>query len=153
MNKNFIEAILGAVVIIVACLFLIYGAKVGDIGQNKEGYVLYAEFSEIGGLKQGDDVRISGVKVGTVTDLSLQPDTYLARVGLMVNNNVKLSTDTASRVSSESLLGGAFLAVEPGASDEFLEAGGRIVYNQDAQNLETLLGQFIFSLKDAKPNE
>ena len=153
MSRNFVETLLGAVVLVVAIVFLSYSTKVGDIGSTENGYNVYADFSEIGGLRVGDDVRISGVKVGSVASLALQPETYLARVTLNIEPTVKLPDDTASIISSESLLGGTFLALEPGGSEDMLADGDRIQYNQAAQNLEKLLGQFIFSLQDAKKDD
>jgi phospholipid/cholesterol/gamma-HCH transport system substrate-binding protein len=152
MNKNFVETLLGAVVLVVAVFFLIYSARIGDVSTNTSGYRVYAEFTEIGGLQQGDDVRIAGVKIGTVNKMELQKETYLARVELSINDNIELPDDTASIISSKGLLGGTFLALEPGGSEDMLEDGDRISYNQDAQNLEKLLGQFIFSLNKEGDN-
>lgn len=153
MNRNFVETLLGAVVLVIAVFFLIYSARIGDVGKGSDGYLVYAEFTDIGGLSVGDDVKISGVKVGTISKLKLESDTYLARVEMMIDPYVALPDDTASLVSSEGLLGGTFLALEPGGSEEMLEDGGRIAYNQDAQNLEKLLGQFIFSLNDSQDKD
>lgn len=150
MKRNLIETFLGAIVLVVAALFLAYGAKTGKVGGTASGYPVYAEFTEIGGLKTGDDVRISGVKAGTVGRIELKPGSFLASVELELDPSVQLPRDTASRISSESLLGGTFLALDPGGDEEMLKSGDRIQYNQDAQNLERLLGQFIFSLQDAK---
>jgi phospholipid/cholesterol/gamma-HCH transport system substrate-binding protein len=153
MSRNFVETLLGAVVLVVAIVFLSYSTKVGEVGKGDDGYHVYANFSEIGGLRVGDDVRISGVKVGSVAALELQKDTYLAQATLNIDPSVKLPEDTASIISSEGLLGGVFLALEPGGAEEYLEEGGRITYNQDAQNLEKLLGQFIFSLQGDKEED
>lgn len=153
MSRNFVETLLGAVVLVVAIVFLSYSTKVGEVGKGEDGYSLYAHFSEIGGLRVGDDVRISGVKIGTISAMELLPETYLAQVKMAIDPHVKLPEDTASAVSSEGLLGGTFLALQPGGSDEYLKDGGRITYNQDAQNLEKLLGQFIFSMQDSKKDK
>jgi phospholipid/cholesterol/gamma-HCH transport system substrate-binding protein len=152
MKRNLIETLLGFIVIVVAVYFFFYSTKTGQVSAPSGGYEVTAAFSEIGGLKIGDDVRMSGVKVGTVTKLSLHPETYLAQVTMQIDSAVQLPDDTASRVSSESLLGGTFLALDPGASEEFIPDGGRITFNQDAQNLERLLGQFIFSLQNTSDN-
>ena len=146
MKRSVIETILGAVVIIVACFFLYFSYKMGDVAQSV-GYSVHADFSGIGGLSVGDDVQISGVKIGNVADVSLNPQTYLARVTMTLENSVKLPTDTAALISSKSLLGGRYLALEPGADEELIEDGGRIMYTQAPQNLEQLLRQFIFSMQ------
>ncbi len=153
MQRNFIETLLGAVVLVTAILFLTYSTKTGNVGSSSGGYPIYAEFSEIGGLKPGDEVRISGVKSGSVAAITLIPESFLASVEIRVDSTVKLPKDTSSRISSESLLGGTFLALDPGGEEELLKSGDRIRYNQDAQNLERLLGQFIFSMQQSKPDD
>ncbi len=149
MKRNIIETVLGAVVLVGAALFFMYGYKTANV-KPVTGYEVVADFSGIGGLKPGDNVEISGVKVGTVTSVELNPQTYLARVHMNVANGIKLPTDTAALISSESLLGGRYLSLEPGADEEMIEAGGRIEITQAPQNLEQLLGKFIFSMQDDK---
>jgi phospholipid/cholesterol/gamma-HCH transport system substrate-binding protein len=115
-----------------------------------DGYEVTADFSGIGGLKKGDDVQISGVKVGSVKNVELVPESYLAKVTISVNEGIKLPADTGALISSESLLGGRYLALEPGADeDRYLKAGDRIEWTQAPQNLEQLLGQFIFSQQNS----
>ena len=147
MNRNIVETVLGAVVLLVAGIFLAFSMRAGEVGASSGGYEVTADFSGIGGLSIGDDVQISGVKVGTVADVALDEDTYLARVSIMVDGDIKLPADTAALISSESLLGGKYLALEPGADEEMISPGGRIQYTQAPQNLEQLLGQFIFSMQ------
>lgn len=151
MKRNIIETILGAVVLIVAVVFLSFSyssANVGDV----DGYMLSADFSGTGGLKPGDAVQISGVKIGTVSKIELNPENYRARVYMDVNDSVKLPDDTAALISSESLLGGKYMELQPGGSEDFLAAGGQIIYTQAPQNLEQLLGKFIFSMDNKGPN-
>lgn len=150
MRRNIIETILGAVVLVVAISFVVYSYKQADIGAGSGGYQISANFSGIGGLKPGDDVQISGVKIGTVSNVSLNAETFLAKVDMMVDEGVKLPIDTAALISSESLLGGRYLALEPGADEELLAPGGVIEFTQAPQNLEQLLGQFIFSATQDK---
>lgn len=152
MKRSVAETVLGAVVIVVAGLFLAYSVETADIGDT-DGYRVYADFSGVGGLKPGDSIQISGVKVGTVGAVELLPETFLARVHLNIRKGYQLPTDTAALISSESLLGGLYLALEPGADDEIIENGGQIQFTQAPQNLEQLLGQFIFSMQDDKKEE
>jgi len=149
MKRSGFETILGAVVLIVAVGFLSFGAKMGNISSG-DSFRIHADFAGIGGLAIGDDVQISGVKVGAVESVSLQPENYLARVTVSIDKGINIPDDTAALISSESLLGGRFMLLEPGASEEMLTDGGRIEYTQAPQNLEQLLGQFIFSMQDAK---
>lgn len=147
MKRSVIETVLGAIVLFIAAFFLVFSYNTANVKQVS-GYELVAMFSGIGGLAVGDDVQISGVKVGSVVDVSLNPDTYLAEVRMSIAPNVKIPDDTAALISSESLLGGKYLQLEPGASEDMLTPGGRVQYTQAPQNLEQLLGQFIFSMQD-----
>lgn len=147
MKRSLVETILGVVVLLAAGSFLLYSIKTADIA-NTDGYKVYADFSSIGGLKPGDLVQISGVKVGTISKVELMPETYLARVHLSIRSEYKIPTDTAAMITSEGLLGGQYMALEPGADEEMITPGGVIQYTQAPQNLEQLLGQFIFSMQD-----
>lgn len=152
MKRSGFETILGAIVICVAATFFFYSYDKADLA-TESGYQISANFSSIGGLKEGDNVVISGVKIGQVDKVELNPETYLAEVTLHINNDISLPTDTAAAISSESLLGGLYLSLEPGADEEMLEDGDSIEYTQAPQNLEQLLGQFIFSMQDNKNEE
>lgn len=145
MKRSVVETVLGAVVLLVALVFLAFSYKTANVG-SASGYVLSANFSSIGGLKVGDEVQISGVKVGQVDKVILDPKTYLAQVTLDIDPSIQLPEDTAAMISSQSLLGGRYLALEPGAAEDMIPAGGVIQYTQAPQNLEQLLGQFIFSM-------
>ncbi|MCB1529735.1 MAG: outer membrane lipid asymmetry maintenance protein MlaD [Rhodospirillales bacterium] len=149
MKRNIVETMLGAVVLAVAFVFLGFSYSTANVG-SVDGYEVSANFSGTGGLVVGDDVQISGVKIGTVSRIELDPVTYLARVHLSVNPAIKIPEDTAALISSESLMGGKYVSLEPGAAEDYIEDGGRIQYTQAPQNLEQLLGKFIFSMKDAK---
>ncbi len=151
MKRSIAETILGALVVVVAGLFLTYGFKTADLG-TANSYNITADFTNVGGLKSGDPVQISGVKVGTVANIELMPEIYLARVHMSIRNQYKVPTDTAALISSEGLMGGLYLSLEPGADEEFIEAGGSVQYTQAPQNLEQLLGQFIFSMQDNEEN-
>ncbi len=153
MKRNIIETVLGAVVLFVAAFFLVYSSTAANIGTGTGGYKVGVEFSEIGGLKSGADVRISGVKIGSVAAVDLDPTKYLAEVTLLIDQDIKLPIDTAARISSESLLGGTYLALDPGAEEEMIADGGRVRYAQDATNLEQLLGKFIFTMADSKKGD
>lgn len=147
MKRNVIETVLGAVVLAVAILFLAYSYSSANVGST-DGYEVQANFSSVGGLGVGDKVVISGVKVGSVSRIVLDKENYLAQVFLDIEDSVKLPEDTAAFISSESLLGGLYMQLEPGAAEDMIEDGGLIEYTQAPQNLEQLLGQFIFSMQD-----
>jgi len=146
MKRSVIETVLGALVLSLAAFFLVFSYNTSNVS-SVDGYDLVADFSTIGGLKVGDPVLISGVKIGSVRKVDLNAESYLARVTLSVRPDLKLPDDTAALISSESLLGGRFLALEPGASETVLKEGARVPYTQSPQNLEELLGKFIFSMQ------
>lgn len=152
MKRSVIETILGAVVLFIAGFFLVFSYNTANV-KKVTGYELVADFSGIGGLSVGDDVQISGVKVGNVSAVELDGETFLARVHMSINNDIKVPDDTAALISSTSLLGGRYLALEPGASEEMLGNLGKIQFTQAPQNLEQLLGQFIFSMQGDKKQE
>jgi phospholipid/cholesterol/gamma-HCH transport system substrate-binding protein len=147
MHRNVIETVLGAVVLLFAGFFLVFAYSSADLNKIK-GYPLTAQFTSIGGLQNGADVRVSGVRVGSVVELTLDPVAYLAVVHLTVDPSVRLPRDTVAVVASESLLGGKYLALEPGGDPETLPPGGRIEYTQSTPGFEQLLGQVIFSLQN-----
>ena len=148
-NHNTIETALGGVVLLVAGLFLIVALSSASFKQTT-GYTVNANFAKADGINAGMDVRLSGVKIGSVAGLTLDPKTYLANVRMTIENNIQLPTDTVAKVASESLLGGKYLTLEPGAEDAMIKDGGRIQYTQAAVNLEDLIGKFIFNGSDKK---
>ena len=151
MQKNIVETILGAVVLIVAGLFLAFFYKTTDIHPSS-GYIITAAFSQIDGLDTGSPVRISGVKIGQVLDFKLDPKNYRAIVRMNINNGVKLPKDTAAVIASSGLLDGKFMTLQPGNEEEFIRPGDQIEFTQSTPGLEQLLGQVIFSLNKDKPD-
>jgi phospholipid/cholesterol/gamma-HCH transport system substrate-binding protein len=152
MQRNALEPILGAVVVVLAAVFL-YFAYNSAGERSAEGYALTARFSGIDGLEAGNDVRVSGVKVGQVTRISLEPGTFQAMVQLTVEPNLKLPTDTVATISSDGLLGGKYLGLLPGGSDDMLKPGSRIERTQSSPSIENLLSQVVFNLQNLGGNK
>ena len=151
MRRNVIETVLGGVVLAVAGFFLAFAYTSADL-RKVNGYEITANFSSISGLQAGADVRISGVKVGSVTELTLDPKSYQAVVHMSIHPDIKLPKDTAAVIASESLLGGKFLSLEPGGEPDMIKPNGRVEYTQSTPGLEQLRGQVIFSLQNmSKP--
>lgn len=142
----------GAVVVIVAAGFLGYAVAHSGAAPSG-GYPLHAQFNSVAGLPVGADVRVAGVKVGSVIAEAINPETYLADVTFTVAHDIKIPKDTSAAVVSEGLLGGNYLSLEPGSDTATLAPGGRITATQSAVNLETLLGKFIFSMTGAASTE
>ena len=144
-----IEAVMGAIVLIIATFFLVF-AYTSSKGGVYAGYPLIAKFDRIDGLAVGNDVRISGVKVGNITSVTIDPKTFLARVVMTVQNGLALPTDSAAEIMSESMMGGKYIALVPGGSNKTLKPNEKITYTQSSVSLESLLGKYLFSSKDNK---
>jgi phospholipid/cholesterol/gamma-HCH transport system substrate-binding protein len=148
MSNQLVETLMGAVVLIVAALFLVFAYSSTNV-RPLNGYEVTAKFDRVDGLNPGSDVKISGIKVGTVINEKLDPETFLAIVTISLQSGIKLPTDTVAQVSSEGLLGGNFLALVPGSDDKDITPGGEIKYTQAPVNLMQLLGKFIFNTGQA----
>ncbi len=149
MGRNLVETLLGAVVLVVAGLFVVFAYSTTNV-RPVRGYEVIAKFDRIDGLTTGSDVKLSGIKVGTIVEQKLEPETYLAVVRMSIESSIKLPTDTVAQVASEGLLGGNFIALVPGADDKMIPAGGVIKFTQSPVNLVQLLGKFIFSGAEGK---
>ncbi|MGP1396970.1 MAG: outer membrane lipid asymmetry maintenance protein MlaD [Inquilinaceae bacterium] len=147
MKTNVIETIIGAIVLGVAVLFLVFAYSNANL-RSVSGYEVSARFDRIDGLSVGGDVRISGVKVGSIVDMTLDRESYLAEVTMTIDPDIELPTDTVAIVSSESLLGGKFMALDPGGEIDMIPAGGTIEFTQSTPGFEQLLGQVIYSLQN-----
>ncbi len=148
MGRNVIETLMGGVVLIVAAAFVTIAFQSGT-ASSPAGYQVSAEFDDASGLGPGSEVRMSGVKIGTVEGLELDPDTYFAVVTLNIADAVKLPRDTSARIIADGLLGSNFIALEPGGDEEMIEPGNEITFTQGSINVVDLLGRFIFSAAEA----
>ena len=143
MSDSAIETLVGAAVLVVGGVFLVYAANVADVSATGGGYSVYADFRKAEGLNPGADVRIAGVKIGSVNDMELDPQTYFARVELSLRDAIRLPEDSSARITSASLLGDNFVAIEPGGSEFMLEAGDEIPYTQGSVSFGDLIGKVI----------
>lgn len=134
-RAGFFETIVGAVVIAIAAAFLAYAYGVSGKGIGRDQYRVAAVFGRVDGVTVGSEVRIAGVKVGAVSANSLDPSTYEANVEFAIDGNVGIPEDSVAKVVSDGLLGGAHIAIEPGASEEMLRAGDKITITQGSVDL------------------
>jgi phospholipid/cholesterol/gamma-HCH transport system substrate-binding protein len=143
-RHNPAELVTGAVVLAAAGAFLVFA--VANTGRSfaSSGYPLHASFDHVDGLSAGADVRIAGVKVGSIQAIRLDPKTYLADVSFTIASGVKLATDSSATVATDGLLGSKYLAVAVGGEEKDLPPGGEITITQGSVNLESLLGKYIF---------
>lgn len=143
MGSKVIESIMGAVVLLVAAAFLVFALRQArpDV---PTGYVVAAHFNSVGGLEVGSDVRINGIKVGTVTAERLDPVSFQAVIEMIVDPKVKLPTDTVAGIASDGLLGGKHVRLEPGKAKTIVPSGGAVANTRDYRSLEELVGEIIF---------
>jgi len=149
VGRNIVETIVGALVLVVAGVFVFYAFAKSD-RSGPDGYEVVARFGRIDGLKRGADVTLSGVKVGVVTGFTLDPKTYQAVVRLAVSSNINLPADTNAKIVSESLLGGVVVVLEPGNDKTMIRAGGEIAHTQDSIPLTELIAKFMFGSAGSK---
>lgn len=144
MSESPTEVLTGGAVLVVAAGFLFYASQFGGFGGAPTGAETYsASFRSIEGVSIGTDVRLAGVKVGSVTDVRLNPQTFRADATFSVDGDVRLPDDSAAVIASEGLLGGSFVELLPGGSPFDLEPGSEIEDTQGAVSLIQLLLRFV----------
>ncbi|MBO7244170.1 MAG: MCE family protein [Alphaproteobacteria bacterium] len=143
MKKNPVETILGFCVLIFTGLFLFFAGSRVDT-KAVDGYKLKANFLKIGGLEVGADVRIAGIKVGSVLSTTLNPEDYTADVLMSIDHSVSLPEDTIAAVSDVGVMGGKYISLTPGKSKQLLKDYGKISQTKDYKSLEDSVSEFIF---------
>jgi phospholipid/cholesterol/gamma-HCH transport system substrate-binding protein len=143
MADSAAETVIGAAVLVVAGGFALYTAQHADLGVGRGAYEVSAKFRKAEGISVGGDVRISGVKVGTVRSMSLDPVDYQANLTLVIRADVMLPDDSSATIASDGLLGGAHVAIQPGGSEFMLAAGDAIQITQSSVSLMDLIGRVI----------
>jgi phospholipid/cholesterol/gamma-HCH transport system substrate-binding protein len=149
MRGNWGETVLGLAVLAFAGIFLAYALGVTGMGKQGATYELTARFGEAGGIQPGAKVTVSGVKVGDVREVTIDPKTYLAVMRLTLDDKVKLPSDSTAKITSDGLLGGAHIAIAPGGAADDLKPGGEISNTQGAVDLFGLIGQVMRPKSDA----
>jgi len=149
MAENSSEVIVGGAVLAAAVGFLFYIGQVTGLSSGSAGYPLTASFRSLEGVTVGTDVRLAGVKIGTVTSIDLNPQTYRADTIFNVENRVEIPDDSAVVIASEGLLGGSFVEIMPGGSLFYFAAGDEIEDTQGAVSLVQLLLKFVSGSGDS----
>src|SRR5256714_2961331 len=140
---------MGAVVLVVAALFLFFAFNTSQL-RAVPGYELVADFERVDGVREGGDVRISGIKIGSIVGETLDSKTFLARLRLSIDPSVKLPDDTVAEIVSAGLLGDKYLSLVPGGSETLIPAGGQNKDTQTSGTLGKLIGPMIFSSSGPK---
>ncbi len=149
MRRNIIETVMGAMVMLVAIGFVVFAFRASGISADG-GYRVNAVFNDASGLAIGTDVRMAGVKVGTVIGQSLDTETFQANIVLEIDESIQLPSDSSARILPDGLLGGNFISLEPGAEEDLIPNGGSIEFTQSAINVVELLGRFIFGSAESE---
>ncbi|WP_321391029.1 outer membrane lipid asymmetry maintenance protein MlaD [Emcibacter sp.] len=147
MRSNLVETLVGAVVLFVAGSFLYFAYTHANLSNNG-GYHLKAKFDKVDGLAVGSDVRVSGIKVGSVIKQYIDPETFMAVVEFTVDPKIRIPEDTFAKITAEGLLGGNYLVLDPGGSDDILEDGDEILDTQGSVDFLGLLDKFAGSGDD-----
>ena len=143
MGQKLIETIMGAVVLLVAGYFLAFAYTHADLREVK-GYSVVAHFSNAAGVEHGADVRINGIKVGTVSSMGLDNQTFSSVITLGIRQDIRLPDDTVGSIASDGLLGGKYIRLEPGKSTKVIEPNGQLAKTRDFKSIEEMVGNLIF---------
>lgn len=134
------EIALGAVVLAVAVVFVAFAVRTtGTALSGGGGYTLNATFRSAEGVRPGTEVRLAGVKVGSVTGMSLDPQSFRAQIAMTMDDSLELPFDSTIQVATEGLLGGTFLEVLPGGAIDVLQPGDTFEDTQSSVSLIALL--------------
>lgn len=149
LKQHGAEALIGVLVVAVAAFFLWFA---WDRSVGGDRYEISARFPNISGVAVGTDVKISGMKVGAVTQQTLDPASFQAVLTLALDRSVQLPLDSSAAITSDGLLGGAHIALIPGGDPDMLRAGDEIIDTQGATDLMGLVGALINRSGDAAPD-
>lgn len=147
------EVLLGAVVLIAAAVFVAFALRTtGTALTQSQGYPLTATFRSAEGVRPGTEVRLAGVKIGTVTALTVDPQSFRAQISVSIDPAIALPADSTIQVASEGLLGGTFVEILPGGDIDNLQPGDTFQDTQSAVSLIQLLLRAFTGSDDAEAN-
>jgi len=141
MHNDTVETLIGAVVVAIAVIFLIFAYRHSE-ATGVAGYEITAKVARVDGIAVGTDVRMSGIKVGTVAAMTLDPS-YLVTVHMHIRDDVRIPDDSSLVVTSSGLLGGSYLSISPGGSDKMLAENGVIRNTQGSIDMMGLISRFV----------
>ena len=143
MKVNFLDAFLGFLVLLITGLFLFYVYVTVDSKLFKsERFRLHAQFDNVEGIVTGSKVKLSGVNIGTVKCIALDPDIFYASITMDFDNVFSFPDDTEASVQLEGLLGGSYISILPGGSDVLLLNNQEIIYTQGSTSILNLMLKF-----------
>jgi len=143
MSRSVAETIVGAAVLGIAVAFIVLAYTRSGVA-TVSGYEVAAKFTRVDGLVRGADVRLGGIKIGSVINQKLDPISYQAIVSMSIDDAIELPVDSTAAVVSDGLLGGKYVNLEPGGADELMKPGHVITYTQSSIMIEQLIGKVVF---------
>ena len=143
ISRNIAETLVGAIVLGIAIIFAAFLWRFSDVGFGANQYMVNAKFRSAEGITVGTDVRLAGVKIGSVSNLSLDPQSFNAIARLSIKPEYQMPEDSAAIISSEGLLGGNFVEILPGGSYEVMVDGSEFSETQGAVSFISLLMKFV----------
>jgi phospholipid/cholesterol/gamma-HCH transport system substrate-binding protein len=151
VKNSTVETLIGTAVVAIAAAFFLYAYQASERGSAAGSYRVSAEFDNAEGVSVGTDVRVAGVKIGSVIGFTLNPENFQANVVMELDPKVQLTEDATAKVTAEGLLGSKFISLEQGGADTMLAEGGVISNTQGAVDIWSLISQAMFENKGAAP--
>ncbi|MBN2679013.1 outer membrane lipid asymmetry maintenance protein MlaD [Acidithiobacillus montserratensis] len=147
METRAIDWWVGIFVLLGIAALVVLALRVGNLSgfAYDNGYVLHADFNNVGSLKTRSPVKLGGVTIGEVTHIGMNPKTYMAKVTMRIEPAIKLPIDTGASIYTQGLLGEQYVAIQPGGMPQNLKPGGTITMTQGAVNIDQMIGQMVFS--------
>lgn len=136
---------MGAVVLVVAVFFVMIAYKSGSVSTSDSVYKLRARFEKVDGISPGSDVRVGGIKIGSVLSESLDTKTYRPELVIGIKEEVRFPKDSSAEIVSDGLLGNKYVSLVPGADEEMLKNNDLVEFTQSSVNIEALISKFMFS--------
>ncbi len=145
MKQGTFETILGMVILLGAAAFFLYAYKISGLSDTSASYKVTANFDNVEGINKGADIKISGIKIGEVSDITLEPGSYYATVIFSLNKDVALPIDSRAQIVTSGLIGGKYIAIEPGTDEQHLKDNDKVIYTKSAMNIENLINKLVYS--------
>jgi phospholipid/cholesterol/gamma-HCH transport system substrate-binding protein len=143
IREHLIEALVGLLVVLVAVWFIYMAWQRTGGGRGRRAIHVTALFPNVSGIDNGADVRVAGMKIGSVESQRLDPKTYQAELTLAIDRDVHVPADSSAAITSEGILGRSYIALIPGGDPQPLKDGATIVDTQGSIDLMGMVGQFI----------
>ena len=145
MNKKInIEFVLGLIILIISVICIFYYSSKLNLFNNVEKFKINSSFFDIGNLNIGNEVKINGVKVGEISNISLDQENYMAIITSSIEESIKIPNDSIFKISNNGFIGSPYLEIELGISEELFKNNDYTTNNVDAISLEEIINNFIF---------